>query len=976
MSTRLRSGTILGHYRIVAPLGAGGMGEVFKAHDTKLDRAVALKVLPADVVRDTERVRRFVQEAKAASSLSHPNIVTIHDIGHAVPRDEGAAEPAPDAEAIHFISMELVEGSTLRQLFDEKSTDLRTLLAYLAQAAEGLAKAHAAGIVHRDLKPENVMVTRDGYAKVLDFGLAKLTESAATGSLLAAAPTALEQENTREGAVLGTVGYMSPEQVQGKKVDQRTDLFAFGCLLYEAATGRKPFTGDSSVDVMHAILRETPSPVEEINPQAPRVLVRTIRRCLAKEPEKRFQSMKDLALELHDMVEEWATLATPSGPVSSATALSGAAPPAPSGMGRTAWIAVGAAALVALVAVAVAVRSRGAAPPASAANSFQSMRITPLTSNGHVIDIALSPDGRYLAYLRIDPAGMSLWVHQVTTGSDVQVLPARNPDRPITAVRFTPDGDYIDYLHYTDDPRLPQNLWELHRIPTLGGSPRKIASDIDTPPAYSPDGKQMAFVRQDPAKGEFTLYLAASDGSGEHPLAMRSYAKKAVFITNDWGNGPAWSPDGRRIAVPGRVLGRAVPDQIVLVDVADGSESVLGSFATERLSGLAWSADGHSLLVTAKGPQALANNQIWRVSYPDGAVTRLTNDLGNYHGVRLSADGKVLATVQSSFTSELWTAPLAQLSSARALTTGAKENFYDLEAADDGTLVVARQRASERDLWKIAAGGGELQQLTHGVVAFDPKISRDGKTIVYGCDSPPQANGICSRWTATAAMCASSVVRGAEILPTISPDGRTVAYFTEQRTGIWTQPISGGEPKLLVDDPLAWNPRYSPDGTKTPLLHHARRAERPGAKRPGGDSRRRRRAARRDRSSGRRLLALGARPEVGALPQARRGRQQPLAPPARRQAGGAGDELPVDRDLRLRARRRRQDPRLLARRGGRRRGADHQLRVTSAALQRLAPAQGEGVPRPARSSPARARRRPGVRASAASNSARASSFLP
>jgi Tol biopolymer transport system component len=633
--------------------------------------------------------------------------------------------------------------------------------------------------------------------------------------MLAAAPTALEQENTREGAVLGTVGYMSPEQVQGKRVDHRTDLFAFGCLLYEAATGRKPFTGDSSVDIMHAILREQPPPVEEINPQAPRVLVRTIRRCLAKEPDRRFQSMKDLALELHDMVEEWATLATPSGPVSSATAYSGAAPPppAPGGLSRTAWIAVGVSAVVALLAVAVAWRSRAAAPSPAAASSFQSMRITPLTANEHVVDIALSPDARYLAYLRIDPAGMSLWVHQVTTGSDVQVLPARNPDRPITAVRFTPDGDYLDYLHFTDDPRQPQNLWELHRIPTLGGAPRRIVSDIDTPPAYSPDGKQLAFVRQDPSKGELTLLVASIDGAGERPLAKRSFATGKTFVTNEWGNGPAWSPDGRRIAVTGRIPGRAAPEQIVLVDVASGSESVLGSFATESLSGLAWSADGRSLLVTAKGPQSLEIHQIWRVSYPEGVVTRLTNDLGNYHGIRLSADGKVLATIQSSFSSELWTAPLAQLGSARALTTGAKENFYDLEAADDGTLVFARQRANERDIWKIPAGGGEPQQLTHGSVASEPRISRDGRTIVYRATSADGESHLFAM-DGDGGNVHQIGSSGGEVLPAVSPDGRTVAFMTAQRTGIWTQPTSSGEAKLLVDDPQAWNPRFSPDGTK------------------------------------------------------------------------------------------------------------------------------------------------------------------
>jgi serine/threonine protein kinase len=328
------------------------MGEVYRAHDAKLDRAVALKVLPSGVTRDADRLRRFVQEARSASSLSHPNIVTIHDIGEAVPV-EGEQPSAADAAPVNYIAMELVEGRTLRQLFDDRSIAPRTLLSYLAQAAEGLAKAHAAGIVHRDLKPENIMVSRDGYAKVLDFGLAKLTESALSGGALTETSTAIKEHATKAGAVVGTVGYMSPEQAMGKPVDHRTDLFAFGCLLYEAATGRRPFIGESSVDVLHAIVRKSPTPVEEIAPAIPRALVRTIRRCLAKEPDRRYQSMRDLALELHEMVDEWETLALPSGTVSSTSASSGSgplgiAPP----RSRRVWVVAAAAAVLLLAAAA------------------------------------------------------------------------------------------------------------------------------------------------------------------------------------------------------------------------------------------------------------------------------------------------------------------------------------------------------------------------------------------------------------------------------------------------------------------------------------------------------------------------------------------------------------------------------------------------------------------------------------------------
>jgi eukaryotic-like serine/threonine-protein kinase len=278
MNLSLRPGTSISRYRVLSPLGAGGMGEVYLARDETLGRNIALKILPPELVTNEERVRRFIQEAKSASSLSHPHIVTIHEIGQAA---NSAGGPP-----IQFIAMELVEGSTLRQLIHQEKTELRTLLRYLAQAADGLSKAHAAGIVHRDLKPDNIMVTKDGYAKVLDFGLAKLTErQAASPDERTSAPTATERV-TSEGAVMGTVGYMSPEQAQGKPADHRSDIFSFGCILYEAATRKKPFTGDSDIEVLHKILKDQPTPVEEINVQVPAEVRRLIRRCLAKEANR------------------------------------------------------------------------------------------------------------------------------------------------------------------------------------------------------------------------------------------------------------------------------------------------------------------------------------------------------------------------------------------------------------------------------------------------------------------------------------------------------------------------------------------------------------------------------------------------------------------------------------------------------------------------------------------------------------------
>src|SRR5688500_6211454 len=285
------AGKRLDRYEIHSMLGEGGMGEVYLAQDKKLDRKVALKILPNDVAANQDRMRRFVQEAKSAAALNHPNIAHIYEID--------------ECDGTNFIAMEFVEGVTLREKIHRERTELRKLLRYLQEVAEGLAKAHASGIVHRDLKPDNIMITRDGHAKILDFGLAKLleTKSESTSEVGEAATAIMPVQHSTPGVVMGTVGYMSPEQAQAKPVDQRSDIFSFGCLLYEAATGRKPFAGDSIVDTLHKIIHDPAPAITDFNPAASPELQRVIRKCLAKEPEKRYQTIRDTANDLEELLE-------------------------------------------------------------------------------------------------------------------------------------------------------------------------------------------------------------------------------------------------------------------------------------------------------------------------------------------------------------------------------------------------------------------------------------------------------------------------------------------------------------------------------------------------------------------------------------------------------------------------------------------------------------------------------------------------
>jgi serine/threonine protein kinase len=305
----------ISHYTILAKLGAGGMGEVYKAHDTILDRPVALKILPLELVENADRLRRFIQEAKSASALNHPHIITIYEVGEARAEIADAKTETKDTTGdlvsmaretpIHYIAMEFIEGETLTAKIHRDQTNLRKLLEYLVQTADGLTKAHAAGIVHRDLKPDNVMINGDGYAKILDFGLAKLVEPppANTGQNSDEVATAI-LNRSQPGAVMGTIGYMSPEQAQGRAVDQRSDIFAFGCILYEMVTGKKPFAGDSMIDSLHKIIYMPAAPVKDFNQNCPYEIQRIIRRCLAKDPEDRYQRIKDIAIDLRDFLEE------------------------------------------------------------------------------------------------------------------------------------------------------------------------------------------------------------------------------------------------------------------------------------------------------------------------------------------------------------------------------------------------------------------------------------------------------------------------------------------------------------------------------------------------------------------------------------------------------------------------------------------------------------------------------------------------
>ncbi|HEY0385917.1 MAG TPA: protein kinase, partial [Pyrinomonadaceae bacterium] len=689
----IAAGIQLGRYEIRAHLGAGGMGEVYLAQDTQLERTVALKLLPADVAADQQRMQRFMQEARTASALNHPNIITIYEIGQTA--------------STHFIATEFIDGVTLRQRITNGRLKLGEALDVAMQVAAALSAAHAAGIAHRDIKPENIMVRPDGYIKVLDFGLAKPTERQVDSVDTEAATKMLV--NTSPGMVMGTVSYMSPEQTRGLALDARTDIWSLGCVLYEMLAGRVPFTGETPSDVIVAVLDREPLPLSEYVGEVPAELQRITRKALRKDREERYQSVKDLLVDLrtlkqeldfedkldrslppdrrsgtiykttsgqslHVAVETNQDLAAQTHHLAAARSTSsteviigeikrhkGGALIAALGVGI---ILLGFAAFALHRLVRTEVEPVAVLP-------FQSTRISRLTSTGNSVDAALSPDGRYIAHIVNDGAERSLWIKQVATASN-KLLVA--PDGAMySGVSFSPDGNYVYYVKSEENSPLS----ELYRVSMLGGDARKILTDIDTAVTFSPDGKQLAFMRNKPTEKAISLMLANVDGTGERALVTHNDNNHFWF--------PSWSPDGKLIACStgDKTNTRST---IIGINVEDGAERMLTSRKWRDIGRLAWLPSGSGLMLLAPADEASESSQIWFLSYPDGEVRRVTSDLNIYAALSLSGDSSAIATVQSNLLSNIWIAPGADANSARQITTGASR-YYNLSWTPDGHLL-------------------------------------------------------------------------------------------------------------------------------------------------------------------------------------------------------------------------------------------------------------------------------------------------
>jgi len=747
------------------------MGTVWLAEDLQLGRRVALKFLSEDMAQHQAALDRFKLEARTASSLNHPNICTIYEIG--------------EADGEYFIAMEYIEGEPLDRYMGRHKLELDELLDLAIQIADALDAAHSKGVLHRDVKPGNMLVTPRGQVKILDFGLAKLIAAgrAAEQPTYAGATMVTSSEHlTSPGMAVGTTAFMSPEQARGKELDARSDLFSFGAVLYEMATGKLPFDGETAAVIFDGILNRDPVPPIQINPQLPAKLDEIIRTALEKDRDLRYQSAADLRAELKRLKR-----ATSSGrvPVTATGSTAATAKAVARGRSKTIY-AVAAGAL----ALAIAAGIYFLRPAHEHLFDLQHMQITQVTTTGNAGASALSPDRRYIVYVLRDGALESLWVQQLATGSNIQILPPEQVH--FVALNFTPDGNYVMFVR---SDKASINFRYLYRIPALGGTAQQLLRDIDSAPSFSPDGTQIAYVRGVLDSRANLILVANADGSGERVLAERkSFSPGAATVS--------WSGDGKNLAVVSPETRNNTSEWVVeTISVKTGEVRDVYPFRTGAQAA-AWLPDGHGILVVATDAQT-GRGQIWFVSYPDGKVSRFTNDLTDYDAccLHVTRDGDALVALQIRVSSDIWVAG-GDGSEARQITSG------DILGAQLSWVGNRITTINGRAQWVLLNADGTNQTpLTNDHYPhISLSVCHDGKHVVY----TTWREGKFEIWRADGDGSNATRIPSGYVVGTVncSPDSKSADYTSDP--GVFRVPLEGGTPEKL-DVPFG-TARYSSDG--------------------------------------------------------------------------------------------------------------------------------------------------------------------
>ena len=834
----LSPGATISHYRIVSKIGAGGMGQVYRAQDIELGRPVALKFLSDELASHQNRVNRFIQEAKAASALNHPNILTVYEIGR-------AAETT-------FIATEFVEGITLRQHMRlHQPIKLLEALDITIQTASALVAAHAAGIVHRDIKPENIMVRADGIIKLLDFGLAKLTER----EELSAEPdaTTLALVNTEPGSILGTVAYMSPEQAAGRVVDTRADIWSLAVVLYEMITSNTPFQGASKSHIIVAITDHEPAPLTQFAADVPEALEWIISEALTKDPDERTQTAKELLGKLRRLKQRIESGALPTSPsdlsrslppqsamtsaisrsvqLKSATADDTVLSTVPSGDLTKTQADTGAQLVrksskrypiaIVLAVVLLSAAGFGLYKLLTQTKQFGPAKLSALTTGGKISgedingQVTISPDGKYVVCGANDAKQQaSLWIRQVSTNSLVRLVPPETGG--YVGTTFSPDGEQIYYVAIFQKNNFVPTLY---RIPVLGGNPTKVLDRVFSAVGFSKDGAQFAFVRKNSDNWE--LIVANTDGSGQ-PRTIAVQKEPNGFSTS----GPSWSPDGQRIA-SGMITGDS--STVVEIPVQGGEPKPIGTEKWANVGRVLWLADGSGLIMTAHPESSSIGTQVWFLSYPSGQARRITNDLNGYGDVSLglTSDSSTVATIQQINVSSIWvTGPNEDESRAREIL---KTSLPDTVAwTPDGKLVYASRTGENWDIWISNSDGSESRALTSDpFIDQQPAVSPDGRYIVFQSNR----SGARNLWRMNADGSDAKQLTEGRFLdesPVCSADGRFV-IFVSDRSGahtIWKVGIDGGAPVQVTNRP-SQNPSIAPDNKLISYFYTDERSNQP-----------------------------------------------------------------------------------------------------------------------------------------------------